>query len=99
MAMTFETPELQLACMADNGAMGKLTEIRLGAPAGVYGDPGPTDLDPHARHHHINNRTGIAWVYQGANNANQHILALGTKHNRNVGRGDSGYDWDRRGRI
>ena len=99
MAMTFATDELKLACMADSGIMNILTEIRLRATAGTYGTPGPTSLDAHARHHHLTNRTGIAWVYQGDGNADQQILALGAKHNRNTGRGDSGYDWDSRGRI
>jgi hypothetical protein len=99
MAMTFQTPELQLACMDDQGVMNMLTGIRLGANGGNYGTPGPTILDAHARHHHLTNRTGIAWVYRGVNNVDQHILALGAKHNRNTGRGDSGYDWDDRGRV
>ena len=99
MAMTFATPELQLACLADPVIMGILTSIRLEAGAGTYGTPGPTALAANARHHHLTRRTGIAWEYTGANNINQNILALGSKHNRNVGRGDSGYDWDDRGNV
>lgn len=99
MAMTFATMELKLACESDTGILNILTEIRLGASAGTYGTPGPTSLDAHARHHHITNKTGIAWLYAGQNNINQQILALGKKHNRNTGRGDSGYDWDNKGRI
>jgi hypothetical protein len=99
MAMTFATPALRLSCMGHAGVMNILTEIRLNAASGTYGTAGPTTLDAHARHHHITNRTGIAWVYSGANNVDQLILALGEKHNRNTGRGDSGYDWDNRGQI
>jgi len=99
MAMIFATPELKLACEIDRGILNILTEIRLNAAAGTYGTPGPTSLDAHARHHHITNKTGIAWLYAGANNVNQQILALGKKHDRNKGRGDSGYDWDDKGRI
>jgi hypothetical protein len=33
------------------------------------------------------------------NNLDQRIPALGAKHDRNVGRGDSGYDWDNRGNV
>ena len=99
MAMTFATDALRLSCMAHAGVMNILTEIRLNAASGTYGTAGPTSLDAHARHHHITNRTGIAWTYGGVGNIDQHILALGEKHNRNTGRGDSGYDWDNRGRI
>jgi hypothetical protein len=99
MAMIFATPELQMACIADTGAMNILTEIRLNAASGTYGTLGPRNLAAGARHHHITNRTGIAWVYQGVNNVDQHILALGAKHNRNTGRGDSGYDWSDTGNI
>jgi hypothetical protein len=99
MAMTFATPELQLACLADPVIMGILTSIRLEASAGTYGTPGPTLLAANARHHHLTKRTGIAWAYAGVDNVDQSILALGTKHNRNVGRGDSGYDWYPKGNI
>jgi hypothetical protein len=99
MAMTFANDTLKMNCMAHTGVMNILTEIRLNASAGTYGTVGPATLDAHARHHHITNRTGIAWVYSGVSNVDQLILALGEKHNRNTGRGDSGYDWDARGQI
>jgi hypothetical protein len=68
MAMTFATAELKLACESDTGILNILTEIRLRASAGTYGTPGPTSLEGNARHHHITNKTGIAWAYAGQSN-------------------------------
>lgn len=94
MTMTFASPSLKDSCMNHQGAMEKLTSIRIN-PAG-YGTPGPISFGNHARHAHITNKVGIAWTYDLATN-DVHICALGKKHNRNKGRGDSGYDWDASG--
>ena len=95
MAMTFETPNLKKACEADLNILNKLTTIRTDAP--TYGTPGPTNLDAHARHAHVYNQFGIAWVYRGVPlGLHQHILALGKKNNK-AKKGNSDYDWDKNG--
>jgi hypothetical protein len=97
MAMTFETPQLKLACEADQNILNKLTTVRTDAP--TYGTPGPSALDAQARHAHITNQTGVAWVYGGSPlGANQHILALGKKNNK-AKPGHSQYDWDKFGKV
>jgi len=96
MAMTYETAQLRNACEADQSILNKLTEVRTRAPG--YGTPGPSALDPHAKHAHLTNDTGIAWVYQGQNGVNQHILALGRQKD-NAKPGNSGYAWDKFGNI
>lgn len=95
MSMTFATAELKQACMGDASIMTKLTTIRTDAPA--YGTPGPEALDAHARHAHLTNQTGIAWIYRGRPlGADQHILALGRKNNK-AKPGHSQYDWSAHG--
>jgi hypothetical protein len=97
MAMTYETPQLRNACEADPSILNKLTEVRTRAPG--YGTPGPTALDAHAKHAHLGNQTGVAWVYRGSPvGSDQHILALGTKNNK-AKPGNSQYDWDKFGNI
>jgi hypothetical protein len=97
MPMTFETPQLKQRCLEDKDVMEKLTMIRTDAP--TYGTPGPTALDAKARHHHLTDKTGIAWVYRGNPvGEDQHILALGRKNNK-AKPNNSQYDWDKRGNI
>ena len=97
MAMTFETAKLRTACEADQDILNKLTIIRTDAP--TYGTPGPSALHAQARHAHITNQTGVAWVYGGSPlGSDQHILALGTKNNK-AKPGNSQYDWDKFGNI
>lgn len=58
----------------------------------TYGTKGPKNLHAAARHHHVTNNDGVAFRFD----VKQHklyVLGYGTKHNRNTGRGDSGYDW------
>ena len=93
MAMTFATPTLKDACMGSDATMSKLTAIREDGAG--RGTPGPTTLAYNAEHRHITNNTGVAYVFTGSDVL---ILALGKKHNRNTGRGDSGYDWHDDGR-
>ena len=93
MAMTFQTDELKTNCMLSPNVMRMLTQIREDG-SGRGGTQGPRGLARHARHRHITNDYGIAYVWT---NQNVHILALGQKHNRNKGRGDSGYDWSLQG--
>ena len=51
----------------------------------------------HARHAHVYNQFGVAWVYRGVPlGLHQHILALGKKNNK-AKTGNSGYDWDKNG--
>jgi hypothetical protein len=95
MAMTYETPQLRQACEADQNILNKLSIIRTDAP--MYGTPGPENLDPHARHAHVYNQIGVAWVYRGFPiGSDQHILALGKKNNK-AKPGNSEYDWDNKG--
>lgn len=97
MAMTYETPELRGACEADQNILNKLTTVREDAPG--YGTPGPENLNAHARHAHIYNGVGVAWVYGGTPlGVDQHVLALGRKDDK-AKNGFSGYDWDKWGRI
>jgi hypothetical protein len=96
MAMTYETAQLRNACEADQSILNKLTEVRTRAPG--YGTRGPSALDPHAKHAHLTNDTGIAWVYRGQNGVDQHILALGRKTDRPKAN-NSGYAWDKFGNI
>ncbi len=92
MTMTFATQALKDACMGHQGTMSKLTTIRV---TDNYGTPGPANLN--GKHAHITSHVGIAW--HCLPNGDIHILALGQKHNRNTGRGDSGYDWDANGNV
>jgi len=97
--MTFATPALREACEGSKAALEKLTTIKYSAPN--YGTPGP-DLFGAAKHAHITNKIGVAWTYTLNPQTGQydvHIHALGEKHNRNRGRGDSGYDWDASGNV
>ena len=97
MAMTYETPKLLEACNADQDIVSKLLIVASDGPE--YGTPGPTSLHPQARHAHITNQTGVAWVYGGSPlGTNQHVLALGKKNNK-AGKGSSGYNWDKKGKI
>jgi hypothetical protein len=97
MAMTFETAKLKVACEADASILNKLTTVRTDAP--TYGTPGPTALDPQARHAHVTNQIGVAWVYGGNPlGTDQHILALGKKNNK-AKPGNSQYDWDKQGAV
>ena len=97
MAMTYETVKLQEACTADQDIVNKLLIIAADGPA--YGTPGPTNLNAQAKHAHVTNQTGVAWVYRGNPlGTDQHILALGKKSDR-AGKGNSGYNWDKRGKI
>jgi hypothetical protein len=96
MAMTYETAQLRTACEADQSILNKLTEVRTRAPG--YGTPGPSALDAHAKHAHLTNDTGIAWVYRGKNGADQHILALGRKDDK-AKPNNSKYRWDKFGDI
>jgi hypothetical protein len=97
MAMTYETAELRTACEADQSILNKLTEVRSRAPE--YGTKGPTALHAHAKHAHLTNDTGVAWVYRGSPvGSDQHILALGRKNNK-AKPGNSQYDWDKFGNI
>ena len=95
MTMTFATQKLKEACEADQNILNKLTIIRTDAPS--YGTPGPTNLHAQAKHAHITNNTGVAWVYGGTPlGSDQIILALGRKSDR-AGNGSSGYIWDTNG--
>ncbi len=97
MTMTFETAQLKQACMDDPSIMTKLSTIRTDAPG--FGTPGPESLEAHARHVHVLNETGIAWVYGGHPvGKDQRILALGRKDNK-ARRGNSGYYWNKFGDI
>jgi hypothetical protein len=96
MAMTYETAELRATCEADQSILNKLTEVRTRAPG--YGTPGPTALDPHAKHAHLTNDTGVAWVYRGKDGIDQHILALGRKNDK-ARPNNSKYDWNKFGNI
>ncbi|PCE65285.1 hypothetical protein [Salinivibrio sp. YCSC6] len=93
MTMTYATQKLKEACEADINILNKLTEVKDRAPN--YDTPGPRNLDQHAKHAHITNNTGIAWVYTNDGN-DQHILALGRKSD-GAGSGNSGYIWDKNG--
>jgi hypothetical protein len=56
-------------------------------------------LHAHAKHAHLTNDTGVAWVYRGSPvGSDQHILALGRKNNK-AKPGNSQYDWDKFGNI
>jgi hypothetical protein len=57
-----------------------------------YGTKGPKNLHAAARHHHVTNNDGVAFRFD-VKQHKLHVLGYGTKHNRNTGRGDSGYDW------
>jgi hypothetical protein len=94
MPMVFDNQTLKDACMGSDATMEKLTAIRQDGPL-RGGTPGPTALHISAKHRHITNNTGIAYVWDGDTIT---VLALGKKHNRNTGRGDSGYDWNNDGR-
>lgn len=95
MTMTFETQALKDACEADQNILNKLTVIRTDAPD--YGTPGPTALDANAKHAHVYNAVGVAWVYRGTLAAPQpHILALGRKNDK-ASAGNSKYDWSKKG--
>ncbi|MEP7730458.1 hypothetical protein [Marinomonas primoryensis] len=95
MAMTYATQKLRDACEADQKILNKLNIIKDDAP--TYGTPGPTNLDAQAKHAHITNQTGIAWIYGGAPiGSDQLILALGRKSDK-AGNGSSGYIWDKNG--
>lgn len=87
-------PVLKQNCMLSSKTMNKLTTIREDGSASGAGTPGPTTLHPRAQHRHITNQYGVAYRWEGSD---VYILALGKKHNRNTGRGDSGYDWDKNG--
>jgi hypothetical protein len=93
--MTYETPQLKQACEADQNILNKLSTIRTDAP--TYGTPGPGNLDAQARHAHVYNQIGVAWVYRGSPvGSDQHILALGKKDDK-AKPGNSGYAWDKKG--
>lgn len=95
MTMTYATQSLREACEKDQKILNKLSIIKTDAPN--YGTPGPTNLDAHAKHAHITNQTGIAWIYGGTPiGSDQFILALGRKKD-NAGNGSSGYIWDKNG--
>jgi hypothetical protein len=97
--MTFATPALRTSCEDSKAVLEKLTTIKYNAPN--YGTPGPGNFGA-AKHAHITNKIGIAWTYTLNPQTGQydvHIHALGEKHNRNTGRGDSGYDWDANGNV
>jgi hypothetical protein len=64
MAMPYSTPDLKRAWDADREILNKLTIVRTDAPR--YGTPGPTALDWQARHAHVTNQIGVAWVYRGS---------------------------------
>jgi hypothetical protein len=95
MAMTFSTLELKTACMADGYVMNKLTVIRESGM--TYGTPGPKCLDNQAHHAHVTGQIGVAWLWTSATDVT--ILALGKKHNRQGGGQDSGYDWNKKGKV
>jgi hypothetical protein len=97
MTMTYATPQLKQACEADQNILNKLSIIKTDAP--VYGTPGPgpVNLDKHAKHTHVYNQIGVAWVYGGSPvGSDQHILALGKKNDK-AKPGNSGYAWDKKG--
>jgi len=95
--MTYATPDLKRACDASREILNKLTIVRTDAPR--YGTPGPTALDPQARHAHVTNQIGVAWVYRGSPlGTDQHILALGKKNNK-AKPGNSDYDWSKTGKV
>jgi|LNFM01.1.fsa_nt_gb hypothetical protein len=97
MAMTYETAKLRTACEADQDILNKLTIVRTDAP--TYGKPGPTALNAQARHAHITDKIGVAWVYAGSPlGTDQHILALGKKNNK-AKPGNSEYDWSKFGSV
>lgn len=97
MAMTYETTKLQEACTGDQDIVNKLLIIASDGPE--YGTPGPTSLHAQARHAHITNQTGVAWVYRGTPlGTDQHILALGKKNNK-APKGNSQYNWDKKGKL
>ena len=97
MAMTYATPALKQACDANQEILKKLTIVRTDAPR--YGTPGPTSLNAQARHAHVTNQIGVAWVYGGSPlGTDQLILALGKKDNK-AKPNNSGYAWDKTGKV
>jgi hypothetical protein len=95
--MTYETPDLKRACEANKEILNKLTIVRTDAPR--YGTPGPSALHAQARHAHVTNQIGVAWIYRGSPlGTDQHILALGKKNNK-AKPGNSEYDWSKTGKV
>lgn len=73
----------------DSNAQKVIEQARLGGPS--YGTKGPTQLNSAARHHHVTNNDGVVFYFKGTT---LFVVGYGKKHNRNTGRGDSGYGWD-----
>ena len=97
MTMRYSTPALKSACDRSPDILKKLTIVRTDAPK--YGTPGPTALHAQARHAHVTNQIGVAWVYEGSPlGTDQLILALGKKNNK-AKPGNSEYDWDKNGKV
>ena len=102
MQITFETEALHQVFIDESIAFKALSELKQDIATGRQRDtPGPDNLTKNgigvkAKHFHLTNRIGMAYNITGTN---IHILAIGVKHNRNKGQGDSGYDWDKKGNI
>ena len=92
--VTFSTEDLRSTCNSSTSIDMKIETIK--SAESTYGTPGPSSLHAHARHTHLSNQTGIAWVY--TDDENVCILALGKKDNSR-GRTTSGYNWSERGNV
>ena len=56
-------------------------------------------MNAQARHAHVTNQIGVAWVYGGSPlGTDQLILALGKKGNK-AKPNNSGYAWDKTGKV
>jgi hypothetical protein len=97
----FATPELREKFRGNQDYARKIDEIVDRGPQ--FGTPGPTILDSQAKHCHVDNQIGIAWIYlpgvfQDPKQAPcARILALGRKDNSTGG--TSGYKWSNKGDV
>lgn len=100
--VSFATTQLKDKFKGNQDYARKVDEIVDRGP--TFGTPGPTSLNAQAKHCHVDNQVGIAWIYLPGvfQNPKQEpcaeILALGRK-NGSSGQGNSGYKWSQTGDI